>query len=226
MRLQQNLSFNPLHLTVGGDIERRQSDSTRTLPSHIETEKSLFAQAELRLTNILVPSVSLRSTSLDGESNFSSGVGIKSQLSNWLTLFVDASWYGRFPTIQERYWRDSIFIRTGEITKEQHTFIQGGVNINAGSNLQLNLTGFQQTVKNAIVYRPAVTKYGSSAIGISNIDEVESIGLNGRVLFYWNHFEALGVMTLTRYEQADTVKTILPNIILSGELSYRGKYYI
>ena len=176
IRLQQQLSFDPVHLTVGGNLERRQSDSTRTLPSHIESEKSLFAQAELQLINIFIPSVSLRSTSLDGESSFSSGVGVKSVLADWLTLFVDASWYDRFPTIQERYWRDSTVIRTNEIVKEQHSFLQGGVNINAGSNLQLNLTGFQRTVKNAIVFQPAVTTYGSSAISISNINEVKSSG--------------------------------------------------
>ena len=222
VRLQQQLSLVSAHLTIGGNFERRQSDSTRTLPSHIESEKSLFAQAELRLVNIIIPSVSLRSTSLDGENAFNSGVGVKSKLSEWLTLFADASWFDRFPTIQERYWRDSIIVRTGEINKEEHSFLQAGVTLNAGSELQLNLTYFQQTVKNAIVYQPEITTYGSSAMSISNIQEVKSSGLNGRIEFYWHHFEALGVMTLTRYQQADTVKTLIPDIILSGELSYRG----
>jgi hypothetical protein len=77
-------------------------------------------------------------------------------------------------------------------------------------------------VKNAIVYQPAVTLYGSSAIGISNINEIKSSGLNGRIIFHWHHFEALGVMTLTRYEQSDTVKTFIPDIILCGEIAYRG----
>jgi outer membrane cobalamin receptor len=222
IRLQQQLSFYPLHLTVGGNLERRQSDSTRTLPSHIESEKSLFAQAELRLINIFVPSVTLRSTSLDGEYNFSSGIGAKSSLADWLTIFIDASKYDRFPTLQERYWRDSVVIRTNEIVKEQHSYLQGGVNINAGLNLQMNLTGFHRTVKNAIVYQPAVTMYGSPAISISNINEIQSSGLNGRIIFHWHHFEALGVMTLTRYEQSDTVKTFIPDVIFSGEISYRG----
>jgi outer membrane cobalamin receptor len=222
IRFQQQLSFKPVHLIVGGNWERRQSDSTRTLPSHIESEKSLFAQAELRLINIFVPSVTLRSTSLDGESTFSSGVGAKSVLADWLMLFVDASWYDRFPTIQERYWRDSTIVRTNGIVKEQHYFLQGGVNINAGPNLQLSLTGFQRTVKNAIVFQPALTMYGSPAIGISNINEIKSSGLNGRIVFSWHHFEVLGVMTLTRYIQSDTVKTLIPDVILSGEIAYRG----
>ncbi len=225
MRIQQRLSFNSLHIIAGVNLERRQSDSTRTLPSHIETEKSIFAQSELRLINIFIPSISLRSNSLDGESNFSSGIGVKSVLADWLTLFVDASRYDRFPTIQERYWRDSTVFRTDAVVKEQHSFLQGGFSIIADSNLQLNLAGFQQTVKNAIVFQPAVTPHGSPAISISNINETKSLGLNGKLLFYWHHFEILGVMTLTHYTQLDTVKTLIPDIILSGEVNYRNKFF-
>jgi outer membrane cobalamin receptor len=223
IRLQQKLSFDPVHLTVGGNLERRQSDSTRTLPSHIESEQSLFAHAELRLIDIFVPSVSLRSASLDGEHTVSFGVGAKSLLAEWMTLFVDASRYDRFPTIQERYWRDStVFpVVRANIIKEQHSFLQGGVNIQAGSNFQLNLTGFQRTVKNAIVFRPV----DSSAISISNSNEVKSWGLNGRIVFYWHHFEVLGVMTLTRYTQTDTLKTPTPDVILAGEVSYRDIFF-
>jgi outer membrane cobalamin receptor len=177
---------------------------------------------ELRLINIFVPSVTLRSTSLDGEHGFSRGVGVKSVLADWLTIFVDASKYDRFPTIQERYWRDSVVVRANGIDKEQHTYVQGGVNIQAGSNLQLTLTGFRRTVKDAIVYQPEVTIYGSPAMSISNINELKSSGLNGRIIFHWHHFEALGVMTLTRYEHSDTVETFIPDVILSGEICYRG----
>jgi outer membrane cobalamin receptor len=225
IRLQQYFSFGPAHLSIGGYFERRQSDSTRTLPSHIESEKSLFAQAELRLINIFIPSVTLRSSSLDGENTINSGIGAKSLLSDWLTLFVDASWYDRFPTIQERYWRDSIVIRTNEINKEQHAFLQAGVNLHAGSNLQLSLTGFQRRIKNAIVFRPTITRYGSSAIAISNINEVTSSGLNGSVVIWWHQFEVFGVMTLTRYVQSDTVKTFIPDVILAGEASFREKFF-
>jgi outer membrane cobalamin receptor len=222
IRFQQQFSFSPLDVTLGGNLERRQSDSTRTLPSLVESEKSLFVRAELRLINFFVPSVTLRSTSLGSEHTFSAGVGVKSQLADWLTIFVDASKYDRFPTLQERYWRDSVIVRANGIVKEQHSFIQAGVNIDAGPNLQLTLTGFRRTIKNAIVYQPAVTMYGSSALGISNINEMKSSGLNGRIVFRWHHFEALGVMTLTHCEQSDSVKTFIPDVILSGELSYRG----
>lgn len=225
IRFQQQLSFDLLQLVIGGNWERRQSDSTRTLPSHIESENSIFAQAELRLMNIFVPSITIRSTSLDGESTFSFGVGAKSALTDWLTIFVDASWYDRFPTMQERYWRDSTVVRANGIVNEQHSFLQGGISINAGSNFQLSLAGFQRKVKNAIVFQPTVTSYGSSAISIFNINEVKSLGLNGNIMFCWNQFELLGIMTLTQYKEANTIKTLIPDAIFSGELSYRNKFF-
>jgi hypothetical protein len=222
IRFQQHLSFDPLHLTVSGNFERRQSDSTRILPSHIESEKSFSALAEFRLINILVPSLTVRTTSLDGDHTLSSGIGIKSMPADWLTIFVDASKYDRFPTLQERYWRDSVFIRANGIVQEKHSSLEGGFNIHTGSNFQMNLTIFRQTVKDAIVYQPAVTKYGSPAIGILNVNEVRSSGVNGRIIFNWHHFELLGVMTLTRFLLDDSVKTMMPDVLLSGEIAYRG----
>jgi outer membrane cobalamin receptor len=221
-RLQQQLSLKPLHFTVGGTVERRQSDSTRTLPSHAESERSLFLQGEVRLTDYFIPSLSLRSTSVDGDRSFSTGIGIKSAIAEWLTVVADVSKYDRLPTMQERYWRDSIFIRPHAITKEQHALLQIGVDIHAGSNLQLNLTGFHRTVKDPILYQPAATIYGSNAISIANMDEIKSTGLNGRFLFHWHQFELLGVLTLTRSTQSDTVIAFIPDVILSGELTYRG----
>jgi len=92
----------------------------------------------------------------------------------------------------------SIFIRSGKSRKSSMPFIQGGININAGSNLKLSLTAFQRTVKNAIIFQPAVTMYGSSAIShfrmsmkLNHWDSTEGYYFTG------HHFEALGVMTLT-----------------------------
>jgi outer membrane cobalamin receptor len=228
MRFQQQASLGFINVVLGGQWERRQSDSTRTLPSKVETEKSLFMQAELRLINIFMPSVSIRSISLDGENTLNSGIGVKSEIGSWLTVFADASWYDRFPTIQEQYWkdsRDSTVLPHAWINKEQHTFFQGGLNVSLGSNLRLGLTGFERKIKNAIAYIPAVTLNGSPAISISNINEVKLQGINGSIMCRWYQFELLGVMTLTRYKQADTLKTLIPDVILSGELSYRDVFF-
>ena len=225
VHLQQQFGLDFVRGTIGGSWERRKSDSTRVLASHLESEQSLFIQAELRLIDIFVPSVSLRSTSLDGESSLSTGAGVKSAITNWLTISADVSWFDRFPTFQERYWTDSTFLRASEIQKEQHAFIQGGFTLQAGSNLEISLTGFQRNVKRAIVFQPAVTAGGSPAISISNAREVAIQGINGSAVIRWHKFEVLGVLTLTRYKEVDTLKTLMPDVILAGELSYRDTFF-
>jgi outer membrane cobalamin receptor len=225
VHLQQQFCLDFVRCTIGGSWERRKSDSTRILASHLESERSLFIQAELRLIDIFVPSVSLRSTSLDGESSLSTGAGVKSAIADWLTISADVSWFDRFPTFQERYWSDSTFLRASEIQKEQHAFIRGGFTLRAGSNLEISLTGFQRNVKRAIVFQPAVTVGGSPAISISNAREVAIQGINGSAVIRFYKFEALGVLTLLRYKEVDTLKTLMPDVILAGEVSYRDTFF-
>jgi outer membrane cobalamin receptor len=225
--LRQQFGLDYFRCTIGGSWERRKSDSTKILASHLESERALFIQAELRLIDIFVPSVSLRSTSLDGESSLSTGAGVKSAIADWLTLFADVSWFDRFPTFQERYWttNDSTFLRPSKIQKEQHEFIRGGFTLHAGSNLEVSLTGFQRNVKRAIVFQPAVTAGGSPAISISNAREVVIQGMNGSAVIHFHKFEIFGVLTLTRYKEVDTLKTLMPDVILAGEVSYRDTFF-
>jgi outer membrane cobalamin receptor len=227
MRVQQNLAINPVRLIFGGQIERRKCDSTRTLTPHIETEKALFAQAELRLTDLFILSVSVRSTSLDGVSTMGTGAGFKSNPADWICVSFDASWFDRFPTLQEKYWkdaRDTAVIRFGDLVKEQHKFLKLGFDLKIGENVKANVTAYQRTINNAIAYRPAELLSGLSTINISNIDEVRISGLNGSAEISWHQFEALGIMTLTQYKESDTIKTPIPDIILSAEASYRDKF--
>ena len=225
MHLQQQFCLDSVRCTIGGSWERRESGFTRVLASHLESERSLFIQAEMRLMDIFVPSVSLRSTSVDGESSLNTGAGVKSMIADWLILFADVSWFDRFPTFQERYWSDSTFLRAREIQKEQHAFIRGGFTLQAGSNLEITLTGFQRNVKRAIVFQPAMTEGGSPAVSISNAREIAIQGINGSAVIRCHKFEVLGVLTLTHYKEVDTLKTLMPDVILAGEVSYRDTFF-
>ncbi len=225
MDLRQQIELNLVQCTIGGSWERRKSDSTRVLSSHLESEQSLFLRAEMRLTDVFIPSVSVRSTSLDGESSLSTGAGVKSVIADWLTLTADISWFDRNPTFQERYWNDSSFLRLGEIRKEQHAFLRGGFTLRAGSIFEIGLEGFKRNIDHAIVSRPAVTAGGSPAVSISNVQKVRIQGVSGNIIFRFHKFEALGVLTLTNYKEADTLRTLIPDLIISGELSYRSTFF-
>jgi outer membrane cobalamin receptor len=224
-RFQQLLRFDSILCNFGGTWETRKSDSTRVLASHRESERTLFMQTEFGFVKLFVPSVFVRSTWFDGEHSFSTGAGIKSSPTDWLMVFGDVSWFDRFPTFQERYWTDSLFSRVNSIQKEQHAFYQVGLNIQAGANIQVSLTGFQRTVQHAIVFQPALSPGGFPAISISNSKEVLIQGMNGSAGIHWSKFELFGVMTLLRYKEASVIKTLMPDIILAGEASYRDTFF-
>ena len=80
-----------------------------------------------------------------------------------------------------------------------------GFNFKFVEKLNLNLNAFQRKIRNAIAFRPVILPNGNSAIGISNVGDVSVFGINGDAAVRWNRFEALGVMTLTRYKEGDTV---------------------
>lgn len=229
LRVQQQLSFNPVQATITANWERRKADSTVTLPSRAENEWSVVGQAGLHLVDELVPSFTIGSTSFNDRHSMNVGARINSTLAEWFSVFADVSWFDRFPTLQEQYGRnlkDSSLLPHGELNNEQHKFLQAGFQIEAGSFLTVNVTGFQRIVHHAITYRQENIPWnGTTALSISNLTgDLTVTGLTGRLKVRWNHFEAFGTMTLTRTKQEDTLQTFMPDVLLAGELSYRNTF--
>jgi hypothetical protein len=225
INLQQEMNLPLVYFSAGGSWERRKSDSTRTLAYHAETEKSLFARAELRVVNSFVPFASLQSVSLNGENTLNKGAGVKFRVGKWAEIFYETSWYDRFPTIQEKYRTDSTIFRTSGIVKEQHVFSRTGIDLKISPGFRMELSGFDRKIEHPIVYEPAVTMYGSRAIGLSNESEVRIQGICGKLDWHWHQLEFFGVFTLTRYKQSDMVRTRIPDAILGTELSYRDLFF-
>ncbi len=226
--LQQRINLEPFYFCLGGQVERKQSDSTINIPLFIETEKSMFGQVKMELTNVFIPSFFIRSTMVGRLSTQNIGINLKSCPLNWLTLFADFTWYDRFPTFQERFWkdeRDSSIMRLNEIQKEKHTFWRAGFNLHFGENLKFHASAYRRLVKDPIVYRPAKLSSGLSAIEICNLDEARIFGITGDATLRWRQFEIFGVLTLMHYKELDSIKTQIPDIIISGEASYRDKFF-
>jgi hypothetical protein len=222
VRLQQHIDLAPVALTIGAQAERRHCDSARVLPAISETEQTGFAYAQIRLANFLTPSVSFRRSRFRGDDITNLGAGAVAAITGWFDLFADVLWADRPPTIQEAYWTDSTLIRPASIGLEHHQLIQCGINIGAGSNFQLRLSGFQRRIRHAILYSPARTDGGTPAVEISNVDLVTVEGLNGRAMVRLGPIEALGMMTLSRFRQGGILETPIPDLLLSAEISYRN----
>ncbi|MBN1397605.1 MAG: TonB-dependent receptor, partial [Bacteroidetes bacterium] len=223
--LRQQVNLNFIQCTVGGSWERRKTDSTRVLGLHSESAKSLFAGAEIKLTEIFVPSVSVSTVSVGEENSISTGTIFRSKISEWLALSAETAWYDRFPTLQERFWTDTTFFRTGEIKKEQHSFLRGALTIRIGPAVKVNFEGFKRNIENAVIYLPSRTAAESPAVSICNIPKLKIQGFNTTLNVHLYKFELNGVLTFTDHQEADTLKNFLPDLILAGELAYRSTFF-
>lgn len=224
-RLQQVLSLHPIYTNFGAQYELTEVCSTRTLPFHLQAEKSLFASLEARLIDVFIPSISLRSNSLDDFRTLDFALKISSRIADRLSIFADASWYDRFPTIQERFWTDSTLIRNSNILKEQHIFSQAGLKIDINGYLKLDLSMYERKSKNPIIYKSSETLNGNPAIEITNIKRSISQGVAGKLVLNLYEFEIQSNISLIRYKEQDTLKLLIPETILGSELSYRNKFF-
>ena len=222
-RLQQNISFMPASGWVGVQTLRRQTDSTRILPAVDETENSVFGKISLPFDSFIIPSVSAEYKTLRGTAAKNFGGNLAVHPWSWLSISFDASWFDRLPTIQELYWTDSTIFRPSPIQKERHTLYQAGVRMFHDSTMDIHIGAFQRLADNAIVYSAGTTASGAPATIIENIAKEEILGITGSARVCWKWFEAYGTMTLTKTTQNDTLKTLMPDVIFSGELSYRNK---
>lgn len=222
-RLQQNISFMSMNGLFGAQTLRRQTERTRILPIVDETENSVFGKMSLPLDGFVIPSISAERKTLRGMTATNLGGNVVLNPFSWLSFSFDASWFDRLPTIQELYWTDSTVFRPSAIQKERHTLYQVGMRMYCDSTVDVHVGAFQRLVDNAIIFSPSTTASGTSATVISNIAKEKILGITGSARVCWKWFEAYGTMTLTKTTQNDSLKTLMPDVLFAGELSYCNK---
>jgi hypothetical protein len=222
-RLQQNISFMSMNGLVGAQTLRRQTERTRILPIIDETENLVFGKMSLPLDGFVIPSISAEHKTLRGTAATNLGGNVVLNPFSWLSFSFDVSWFDRLPTIQELYWTDSTIFRPSAIQKERHTLYQVGMGMHSDSSVDVHVGAFQRLVDNAINFSTSTTASGTAATVINNIAKEEILGITGSARVCWKWFEVYGTMTLTKTTQNDSLKTFMPDVLFSGELSYRNK---
>ncbi|MGB2869026.1 MAG: TonB-dependent receptor [Bacteroidota bacterium] len=225
MTVLQSLNESILRFQFGAQTGQKRSEESRTVGPQLESSSALFVKAGLSVFNLLEPAVFVRREAVGGESGTSTGLSVALKLSDGLSLFGEMSSSVRFPTLQELYWNDSTVSRPQSIQKESHTYVEGGAKVSVDSWLELSLSAWQRTVKDAVLFRPSSTQFGTPAVTIVNVPEVRSQGVNGSVALRPGQFEILGTLTANKYQEGDSVKTLVPDLMLHGELSYRDRFF-
>ncbi len=234
LRLQQSFRSSFHATSVGVMAEHSQYSSNGFLDSAQinnapnRSDRSIysaFLNTALHPVDIVTLEASGRFDTYGNESGPSFGAKVSFLPVSFLSLFGEYGHSLRFPTYQESSWVDSTILRPTEIKKEQHTLLRGGFQLLFADNITLAVTGFDRTVDDAILFQPATTRDGSRAVRILNVKQVHTRGVAGSLRLQYGPLEFAGTALYQDYVESDTTKELTPNLILTGELSYRNKFF-
>ena len=234
IRAQQSLQ-SPFHKTeVGFQAEHSQYSSTGFLDStqlnkvvnrSDRSVYSAFFNTVLRPSGLATLGASARFDKYGGESAPSLGAKLTVTPLTYLNVFGEYGRSSRFPTYQESSWADSTIQRPSPIKREEHTFARAGFSLSLDERNMLTVAAFDRSVHDAIIFQPSVTVSGSRAVRILNVSRVHTQGVAGSLNLRYGPFEFIGTALYQDYTEADTSKDLLPNLIMSGELTYRNKFF-
>lgn len=189
------------------------------------TVSSVFLLTSVHPVDFVSARLFARSDNYNNEIATSYGVGVSLGFLQSLKVSGGFDRSYRFPTFQESSWADSTIVRPSAIDMERHTVYSAGIEYSLGNNGQLSVTAFDRNVSRAIVFQPAATPSGNPAVRILNVPTVHTSGLTGKLNLPLGPFAFEGTLNFSHYKEEDTVKTLSPPLILSGELSYRNKFF-
>ncbi len=234
IRLQQSFrsEFHGTELGVQSEHSQYASDgffdSTAqrgSLNSAKRNISSAFVMSTLRPIDHVNVNVTARFDDYNNEGAPSFGAGLKIFPESLIGIFGEYGQTYRFPTFQESSWIDSTILRPAAIEKERHTLYRAGVELRLRNIGFLSVAGFDRNVDNAIVFQSAQTANGSNAVRILNITKTRTRGIVGSLNLLFGPFAIEGTLLYTKYTEGDTTRLLTPDVLLSGELSYRNKFF-
>jgi outer membrane cobalamin receptor len=223
--LHQDMRLLFMHMNFGYQWQKTSVDVSAQLPFLEQEQSAVSLQVSADSLPVFHPEFVFRRERVGGEDASMLGFGLTVAPSDWVSLYAKSSWYDRFPSIQEQYWTDSLLLRPAALKKERHAFLRSGLLFRPSGTFSIALEVFHRTITDAILYQSSLTSSGTEALRVMNAGTIDVRGLTGSLRWKFRGFEANGVMTLTKYKESDTVKTLMPDIILSGELSYQDLFF-
>jgi outer membrane cobalamin receptor len=234
VRLQQSLQSGFHNTQVGLQWERSQYSSDGFYDTTMQSNglnaakrerAALFLITSLCPSDFVSPSFSLRSDHESGGTSTSYGIELKLTPLAGIEVLGGYGQSFRFPTFQESSWSDSTLQRPLKIGTEKHNLYRAGLQLSLGENGTVSLMGFDRTVHDAITFQPTQTASGTAAVRILNITQVHTQGLTASMNMHFGPFSLDGTILYSRYKEVETIKVLSPDLLISGELSYRNKFF-
>ncbi len=219
-------TFDRGNVFLGFDVQEIHIDSSRYVTGRYEPMSAFFGKIRKSLWNLLTPSFFARFESRRSKPFLSIGSDVELTLGQSISFFAGVRLSGPIESKPvELTSSDSSILQLGSVSREKHEFVEGGLRFSPDESFTFSLTGFRRITKEALVYRFSGPAPNYPNISIFNISEAKSEGVAGSASLRWGNIEAYGVLTYLRYTEGDTVKTLIPQVVLSSELAYRDKFF-
>lgn len=225
VRVEQRLNSDAFALTLGAMIERRATNPTDVLRSVSENLTALNFKMDVRVLTAVRSALAVRHELFRGTAATSAGIQLSLFPASGMEVFGSGSSSTRFPTLQELYWTDSTLIRRSPLSNERQTGLQAGLRWNQADAVRLSVTAFQQSVHDAILWRPDTTMSGTPAVRVDNIAELRTQGVAASAQVTVHPFEFLGTLTYGQYRENDTLKSLVPQLVGGVELAYHNQFF-
>ncbi len=225
VRLEQRLHSDPVSASASLETEKRATEASVLLPAISERYSAATLSAELNVVQFLQPSATFRQEWSGGNSTTAGGVRLSLRPGWGVSAFAAATTSHRYPTIQERYWIDSTIIRPSTFAPERLTGVHAGIRWELDDRICAEITAYDNVVRDALLWRADTATAGSSALRLMSLSELHTRGVAASLRILLDPIELTGTITTARYQENDTVKSLLPGFVGGAEAAYRNQFF-
>jgi outer membrane cobalamin receptor len=201
-RLQHTLElFNHQQFELGAEVERLGVIASPITGEHLDTRTAFYGKSETTIFDNLGFAGYARIDNYLGFSKLGYGGDISLPATSLLTFTGGASLSYRFPTIQERFWNDSIIVGSSSLVPEQHALGEVGVRVQFDSSKTLNVKYFHRNISDAIEVVSTTATQAPSVFEFADVGKIYIEGVSGDGSIRIGKFVADGMFQVLNHGQ-------------------------
>jgi outer membrane cobalamin receptor len=225
LRIFQTYSAGAATAEIGFDYQSQRIDRGTRFDFDEENMRALFGRLTMRLGDFLVPSFSARNESFRGKTYNSISSRVTLHLGPHIQLFAGWSESSSLSSLAQPGARDTFFVGTISPPDIQHRYVEAGLRFAPDSSFQVAVQAYRRITRDGVAFSRSASSSIYATITMRNVPEAKTEGIVGSALFRLGNIEGYGRLTFTNYSEGDTAKTLIPQLVLAGELTYRGRFF-
>jgi outer membrane cobalamin receptor len=223
-KLLQHIAVGNQQLDFGIETQSRGVIASPATGQRIETSTDIFGKTTFHIDEAVRMSAYARIDNYLERTPLSAGGDILFRPQSWVELFGGYSRSYRFPTIQELYWRDSVFSSVrSDFQPERHHLVEAGIRLSDQQSSTFELLFFRRTIWDAITLTPSQLSFPFRGVEISLQQKVILQGVNGTIEAHVGKFFVEGSAQYFEINEESGLQSSFPKWSATGGLYFWGK---